>query len=486
MNLLLWMLGSLIVISLIGDHPYVALALAVLAGIAFGLNTFIEAGGAGPQCADASTLVEENARRRLIVRHGWMIDVVATALLIFPTKWMVLGFVLVLISWLLRWVAHRHIIPRTLFNVPLLALMFMILVSLWASADLDTSLVPLGQLVAGINAYYAIADRVQTENALYWLTAGMIALGVFIALLAPFGVTWTKGKIFSFTAVYGHFLQVLPKGIHPNQLAGALVLTIPIATAVLLVGPLRPFSLQVRRVARALLVIGLVLMLIVLLLTQSRGGIVAMVAGMMILLAFKGRWMFGSALAALAGLALFVFTRLDIAHAADLFFSTDAISGLAGREEVWSRAIYALQDVPYTGIGLGIFARALKVLYPLFLAGPDADVPHAHNLYLQVGVDLGIPGLVAYLAIMVLGLVAAWHVFASARGRRALDLGAIALGWWVALIAILLHGLVDVVVWDSKSAILVWVLLGMIARAYDLEFGTRGTQTPKHAEPSPS
>ena len=38
--------------------------------------------------------------------------------------------------------------------------------------------------------------------------------------------------------------------------------------------------------------------------------------------------------------------------------------------EIWSRALYALQDFPFTGVGLGAFRRVVNVLYPLFLVPP--------------------------------------------------------------------------------------------------------------------
>ena len=43
------------------------------------------------------------------------------------------------------------------------------------------------------------------------------------------------------------------------------------------------------------------------------------------------------------------------------------------RLEIWSRAIYMLQDFPFTGIGMGAFRQVANLLYPFFLAGPDAE-----------------------------------------------------------------------------------------------------------------
>ena len=456
MSFVLWVLGSLLAISLIGDNPYAALGLTGLAGIAFGLNVFVDEGS-------VMRLALPHPHT-LVAQYGWLLDGAATLLLIFPSRWMALGFLLVPVSWLLRWWAQGRLIRRTAFDLPILALVLMVPVSLWASADLSLSMVPLGQIVAGINAYYAVVTRVETERELFWAVVGFIAIGALIALAAPFGVEWNKSKLFALPAIYGIFHQTWFKA-NPNVFAGAIGMVLPVSAAVWLYATLQPLSTRMQRVGRVLLTVGLAVMLAILLLTQSRGGLAAAALGLLLLLAFKGRWVLGPLLAAVGAASAFILTRFDVAWLADIFFSTDAIGGLAGRQEVWSRAVYALQDVPYTGIGLGVFPRALQVLYPLFLVGPDADVPHAHNLFLQVGVDLGLPGLVAFIAVLTLGLVMAWQTFRSAGRAAHHDQAAIAWGLFVSLVVLILHGLVDAPLWATKPVVLVWVALGLVAAA---------------------
>lgn len=74
-------------------------------------------------------------------------------------------------------------------------------------------------------------------------------------------------------------------------------------------------------------------------------------------------------------------------------------ASLDQRVEIWSRAIDGIEDFPFTGMGLNTFRKLVFVLYPLSLEGPEVDLGHAHNIWLQVSLDLGLPGLVAYLAI---------------------------------------------------------------------------------------
>jgi len=66
------------------------------------------------------------------------------------------------------------------------------------------------------------------------------------------------------------------------------------------------------------------------------------------------------------------------------------------------RAHSMLSGFPFTGMGMGTFGYVVPVLYPLFMVSPDVVILHAHDEFLQVAVDLGLPGLVSFLAIYLL------------------------------------------------------------------------------------
>ncbi|HEB77806.1 MAG TPA: hypothetical protein ENI90_04675, partial [Methylothermaceae bacterium] len=69
---------------------------------------------------------------------------------------------------------------------------------------------------------------------------------------------------------------------------------------------------------------------------------------------------------------------------------------------MWTNALYALSDFVFTGIGIGTFRQVMPLLYPFVSITPDSpSFTHAHNLYLQIGLDLGLPGLIAWLALIL-------------------------------------------------------------------------------------
>ncbi len=153
--------------------------------------------------------------------------------------------------------------------------------------------------------------------------------------------------------------------------------------------------------------------------------------------------------------------------------TTDAtFGGLEQRVEIWSRAIYMVQDFSFTGVGMGSFGRVADLLYPFFLA-PPGQIPHAHNLFLQVAVDLGIPGLLAWLAVLFTVMVAAWQVYRSGRrhphGSYRTALGA---GLLASQAALMVHGLTDAVVWGmTKPSVVLWAVWGLALAAHRVYVG---------------
>jgi len=107
-------------------------------------------------------------------------------------------------------------------------------------------------------------------------------------------------------------------------------------------------------------------------------------------------------------------------------------------------------------------AHAFNV-YNLNVAGRISTITHAHNELLQVAIDLGIPGFVAYVALWWAFARTTWRVYAWApdEGTRRLVLG-IAAG----LLAHQIFGLTDAFMLGTKPGIVMWILMGIITGLY--------------------
>jgi O-antigen ligase len=133
------------------------------------------------------------------------------------------------------------------------------------------------------------------------------------------------------------------------------------------------------------------------------------------------------------------------------------------RAELLSRGLTMLGDFPFTGIGLGMFPYRLSTLYPVFIADPEAEPPHVHNLYLQAGIDHGFPGLIAFLAFVALLLVMAVQAVRQSRGRPWEPL---TVGMLAGLVAHLVHGLTDAVGYSPRSHVVVWAYFGLLTAVW--------------------
>jgi putative inorganic carbon (HCO3(-)) transporter len=128
-----------------------------------------------------------------------------------------------------------------------------------------------------------------------------------------------------------------------------------------------------------------------------------------------------------------------------------------GRVEIWSRALFAIHDFPLTGVGLGAFRRVVTLVYPPFLVGLDHDIAHAHNIFLQMAVDLGIPGLVAYVALLIVVCWVAWRKLHTGGQDRWIALGVLS-----GVVGLHAFGLADALALGSKPAFLFWAMLGLL------------------------
>ncbi|WP_460375752.1 O-antigen ligase family protein [Thermus antranikianii] len=155
----------------------------------------------------------------------------------------------------------------------------------------------------------------------------------------------------------------------------------------------------------------------VLLLSASRGGMLALLVGGAGGLLFRGRglWALG-----LAGLVLFAASTLDT-PISERFFQAH----LSGREGLWLRAYEVYQAHPWTGVGPYVLGDYLKgtlfgecFLFPLLeargLTCPEGLRPlggfwsFAHNHLLQALGESGVGGAVGLLLLVGGFLAAAW------------------------------------------------------------------------------
>jgi putative inorganic carbon (HCO3(-)) transporter len=390
--------------------------------------------------------------------------------------------------WLCRWLATgrcspaaRRFIRRTPLDGAVLLLLVIVLASLFAGHSIEAGLPKIAGMILGVGAYYAAVEALGGGRRLGWGAGLYLALGAGLAALALAGTNWPVKSSGLARVAADLPIQIrgwpgAEAGFHPNEVAGALLWFLPLAISecaaslrlAFAPAPAGSWQSQRARVFRLVAAcLALALMAGVLALTQSRGAALGLAAGLVVMLAGLGRW--GRRLAILVLLpgfwALWQAGQVPLRQLlpGGPAAASAGTFNLAGRAELWSRALYAIRDFPFTGLGLNAFRDVAPVLYPMFRQIPSRDFGHAHNQFLQIALDLGIPGLIAYLA---LGLAAGLLLARAWRQARDAWVRSMALGLGSSLVAFFVYGLTDAIALGARPALAFWLLLALAVGAW--------------------
>ena len=405
-----------------------------------------------------------------------------------PSRSFLLGLLLVPI--LIRVYLKKPVFPQTPLNLLLFGLLFMVLVSIWATYDLAQSMRKIALLTWGISLYWSLQNGLRQERQnKFWLILFICGLGIGAGTLSFFNPQITLRLPFGNSLL--NFLSLilgseLIAKINPNEIGGILTWAIPLNLSLCLMVssrerlPVRFRKNYIEHIYSILIILSLLFMTMALILTSSRTAI----AGTLIAIVFMF-WALGSRgfRAGLAGL----FVLFAVALLADVFmFDSDLIasyitsiierisgrpsdgaSGLGtlnGRIEIWSRALFGIQDFSLTGMGMNTFREVVHVLYPLFLISPDVDIAHAHNQFLQVALDLGLPGLVFYISLWLISsllLIRCWLLSKNDFLQKNLLVGLTG-----SMLASFVFGLADTIALGAIPNFIFWMLVALISSTY--------------------
>lgn len=351
-----------------------------------------------------------------------------------------------------------RLLVRTPLDVPILLLLILLPVTLLVTPDQELTLPHVYKVICSVALFYGIVGLLE-EKPWFGLGAFFISsLGLGLAVLVLLGTRWSTAK---FPWLPFDLYQFLPDRIRPfwnpagfnsNIAGGTLAMLLPVPLAYLFFGHQRRIRLG------ALPAVGM--LSLVLLLTQSRGALSALLAGVAVMLVVHDRrWFLVGICLIAAGALVFQFISTSDLDAADSSIAAqNAINSVQGRIELWSRGVMMLQDFAFTGIGFGTVVKVMPLLYPTFVIPNDTGIEHVHSLYLQAGVDLGFPGLIATLAFLLGLFYITWRAARRVRGSRLEPLASAMLGM---VVVFAVHGLTDNFTFYAKAHLIAWALFGV-------------------------
>jgi len=474
-NLLYWVVISLLAIAFLNDPPFLTLGLAFLGGLFIGIEVHraYERRAAVPRPAKRPSFLHWPIIGLIGLNYGWFV---------FADRPPVAGLALLGALFILRIAHTRSLFTWTPHDLPIILLVLLTLFSgLVLTVDPSLSLPKVHGVLLSVLIYYEITYGVRLKRNLNrWLIA-LSALGIGIAVLGLLGADWFSAKLLNLSKVYAFIprkIANVPRsirgGFHPNGIAGTLIFVIPVY-AVQLATALQANSR--RRTRHAALItcltfLALASAVITLLLTQSRGAFLGLaIASVALFFAWRQRWVLS--LASLVGLLLLA--SMLLVRFPTLLGTFDTVqserkvlSSYEFRLTVWRLALQVLQAFPLSGVGIGTFDTVARTLFPYlypasFLYNPSATITHAHNELLQVAIDLGIPGFVAYVALLGAFARTAWRTYTWAPDERVKRL---ILGLGAGMLAHQIFGLTDAFLLGTKPGIVMWLIMGLITGLY--------------------
>ena len=335
------------------------------------------------------------------------------------------------------------------------------LVGVWAAYDRSDAilrfvLLALGVLIVWIVPRLDFGGRDATVGWLGLTAAWIGALvgGLYLAVTAAdrLGI----GNIGPGSALFDG-------GLHDNAVAGLLVVLLPLALAgIVSARSLRQTSLLV------LAAIAVSFALAALAVSESRGASIGLLYGATAAgyAAWRfrpgrsRRWLITDVLFlsfSAACLAVYVYAIVGggpgwLPH--ELQKVSRQVTSASSRLQLWRDSLALIGDYPFTGSGLTGTAMVLST-YVYLLHVPFLN--HAHNLYLQIAVEQGIPGVIGFLIMVSASFAALAESWPTMRG-----LGRVFAALTLAsLVAMLVHGLFDSELYVSVFVPVVFLPLGI-------------------------
>jgi hypothetical protein len=374
--------------------------------------------------------------------------------------WTLLLFIPVLLA---RWVRYGRLFTNTPLNTWLFVFLALMVINVFA-APYTRGIIMFSRPLFGMALYFSIVECARGQGNLNRVLHATVWLAGLVGFLSLTATQWNS-KSAVFTPIIGALprLQGFPGaegGFNANEIAGALVWLQPLAAGIAL------YHWREREpYARSLIVF--IMLTAGLALGQSRLALV----GVMVALSFLALAVFNTTarrvLAALAilvvagGLELAVFSNTHMTPDSSGLSARDEQS-LAGRQDIWHSALEIIRDYPLTGVGTAMFRDGrVREQYP----APDYAgniLPHAHNEWLQVGADLGVPGLIVF---------GGWHFATAAMLVYSWRQGGVrqkilAASLAASLLAHGIFGLADAIsLWD-RFIFLYWWILGLVGAQF--------------------
>jgi len=360
------------------------------------------------------------------------------------------------VFWVWKMIANRHMnFRRTPFDLLIVLLVVLSAASIWGAPDRDYSIYNYYHLMGRyILLYYLVINNIysidQVRRLIYTLLVSAFFVAVYGFYQYFYGVDisafhWVDSKQFPDLK-----MRVFSTLYNPNLLAGFLVTIMAIAGGL---------GLSAYRIKVKLVFFGLIMVMgVCLVLTYSRG---AWLSLLVVLVTFgvlynrKLLW-----LLVLVPVVLMLGHDVFLERMLSIINPTDTSTTV--RLALWRSTLTMIRDHPLLGIGWGSYLLVYPH-YNFFVYNCGNKIVHAHNMYLHIAAEIGIPGFLVFLTLLLGHIRNAYRLAIGFADRWGAGL---MLGILAALLGLAIGGFTDYVLFNIQMAMIFWLLNALVVVVY--------------------
>jgi len=359
-----------------------------------------------------------------------------------------LGLLVPLIAWIIKLIIQKgkEFNPTPLM-IPLMVWGIIILVSVcWVSIDPSYSLRAFRtEYLMQIALFFIVTNNLKKDYQIRYLLYALLAASLIVSLYtigAHFtGMGVEQGRA---TGTYGSFCRQ----------AMYFIFLIPLTFHI--------FLSSEKKFTKYSSLLLFILSFFALLLTSTRGAVISSVLVVLILSFRKSkRLTLAVLLAGLVLIGVLPHTRQRMLKTVNLFSGCNLV--FSGRAILWKNTLVVIKDHPWMGAGYGpnIFntlGKYYNVTVQLDKKPPirsKQQEPDAHNLYLQLLVEVGIIGLVAFLYLISSFYRIAFRDWKIMKENRELLLTLV-----LVISGLLLYGVVGYF-YEDRNCLFFWLYLSL-------------------------
>ena len=358
------------------------------------------------------------------------------------------GMGITIAAWIVRKVLEKKFNLNNPFFFLLVCFLFWNLLSLVNSQNMHDSLRGINKVIKFAVFFLAVFDTLRNEKILKRLFTVLVASSVLVCINGIFQNFYGFDFLRQHRVDMGESLRRLTASFtDPNNFGGFLVIAIPVFLALIL-------AKVPKRIKLFILMPAVAGLMFCLYRTSSRGAWLGLAVSVLALCVLKKSKAVIAGLVVLA-LVFFIFAPGVTKDRLKSAFVVEHGNPTWERVKIWQGASNMVAAHPVLGIGVNNFVS----MFPRYKPADYPDNRYAHNSFLQMAAEVGIPGVLIFILFL-------FFIFKNSLGalnRSSSWIKDAGIGLWCGLLGFNVHAAVDTHLYSLVMAALFWLSAGILA-----------------------